>query len=375
MNTPLSYIELSRKRLIGNIKAIRSVLKKGTKISAVIKANAYGHGQNEVAAIIEPHVDYFQVDDIQEFLSLRKITKKPIFVFGYVPKNALGVAVRLGGILTVYDPPQLAEIDRVAAKLGTYAHVHIKIDAFLGRQGVLPKDINRFISAVKKTKRIRFEGIYAHFANLEDTKNQSHARLQIETFMNAVRIFEQKFGQLSTHISSTAGIILLEKELQNPIVRLGIGLYGLWPSEHIRKEFSATISLKPALRWVTHVAQVKTVPAGYPIGYGLTFRTKADTKLAIIPQGYSDGYDRKLSNTGEVLIRGTRCQILGRIAMNMFVADVSHIRNPKPEDEVILLGSQGKETIPAEELAEKTDTINYEIVARINPLLPRIVVY
>ena len=159
------------------------------------------------------------------------------------------------------------------------------------------------------------------------------------------------------------------------LVRPGIGLYGMWPSDDLKERLGKEgLVLKPVLRWVTHIAQVKTLPAGHPVGYGLTFVTSKPTKIAVIPQGYSDGYDRGLSNKGEVLIGGTRCPVLGRVAMNMFVADVSHLESVNREDEVVLLGAQRGERITAEEIAGRLDTINYEITTRISPLLPRIIV-
>ena len=157
------------------------------------------------------------------------------------------------------------------------------------------------------------------------------------------------------------------------IVRLGIGVYGMWPSEHLQYLNKKKITLKPVMRWVTHVAQVKVLPANHPVGYGLTFITKKTTKIAVIPQGYADGLPRALSNSGEVLIKGRRAKILGRVAMNMTVVDVSNIEDIKPEDEVIILGEQGKNKITAEQIAKEAGTINYEVTTRINALLPRII--
>ena len=163
------------------------------------------------------------------------------------------------------------------------------------------------------------------------------------------------------------------KNGKSSLCRLGISLYGMWPSEDLRKKFETKkFKLKPVLRWVTHVAQVKVLPKNHSIGYGLTYITSRPTKIAVIPQGYSDGYDRGLSNKGEVLIQGKRCKVLGRVAMNMFVVDITNIKNIKNEDEVILLGRQGKEEITAEEIADHLETINYEITTRISSLLNRI---
>ena len=179
-----------------------------------------------------------------------------------------------------------------------------------------------------------------------------------------------------SHISATSGVLAYDQDKGlSDIVRPGIGLYGMWPSEDLRKKLeSGKLDFKPVMRWVSHVAQVKTLPPNYSIGYGLTYVTEVAMKVAVIPQGYSDGYDRGLSNKGEVLIGGTRCPVLGRVAMNIFVVDVSHLSGVKAEDEAVLLGGQGDEFITAEELAGKLETINYEITTRISPLLPRVVI-
>ena len=184
------------------------------------------------------------------------------------------------------------------------------------------------------------------------------------------------YKNLERHISASSGAMVYEKNGgKSSLIRPGIMLYGMWPSEDLGKRFKKHgLKLKPVLRWVTHVVQVKTLPKNHPIGYGLTYITKKPTKVAIIPQGYSDGYDRGLSNKGEVLIQGQRCQVLGRVAMNMFVVDVTHLRNIKNEDGVVLLGRQGKEEITTEELAKHLGTINYEITTRILTLLPRVIV-
>jgi len=148
----------------------------------------------------------------------------------------------------------------------------------------------------------------------------------------------------------------------------------MWPSEDLKHKYKNKLALKPALAWKTKIAQIKTLPKGSTIGYGLTYKTKRATRIALIPQGYSDGVDRGLSNKGSVLIKGQRCKILGRVMMNMFVVDISHLPQAQPEDEVILLGKQNKNRISAEEIAQLLDTINYEITTRISPLLPRVVV-
>ncbi|MBU0612006.1 alanine racemase [Patescibacteria group bacterium] len=373
--TPLSYIELSKSNLLYNFRQLKNIAKRGTKFSAVVKSNAYGHGQKEIVKILNPLVDYFQVNSVEELSSLRKITKKKTFLFGYTQKDDLKEAIRLGCILSAFSIGQLKEIEKTAKKLNKKQEIHIPVDALLGREGFLENDLENLFREIKKCKNIKVTGIYAHFANIEDTNNFTHAEKQIKKYNQTIEL-AKKFGfkNLDTHISATSGLLIYEKDKGiNNIIRLGIGIYGLWPSEHIQYEYKNKLELKPVLSWKTKVAQVKNLPAGHTIGYGLTYMTYVPTKIAIIPQGYADGFDRGLSNRGEVLIGGTRCKILGRVAMNMITVDVSHLKNIKAEDEVVFIGRQGSELISAEEIARHIDTINYEVVTRVSSLLPRIV--
>lgn len=372
----LSYIELSKENLRHNVAALKKLCAPQTKIAAVIKGNAYGHYQNLIATLLEKNVDYFQVDDLEELQLLRKVSKKPTLVLGYVPLTELTKLVALKAIPGIYSIEQLNMLNKIGSEQNKKIAVHIKIDALLGRQGILSKEIPNFIKTLKNCTGIKVDGIYSHFSNIEDTSDFTHAQKQLDNFKKTVESFKKAgFKDFKTHISATSGLIVYDS--RNPefdIVRLGIGLYGLWPSEDLKTRFSHKLELKPVLRWVTHIAQIKILPKNFPIGYGLTYVTTKPTKVAVIPQGYSDGYDRGLSNIGEVLIRGKRCPVLGRVAMNMFVVNVSHVKNVNLEDEVVLLGKRGNEEITAEEIAQKLGTINYEVVTRISPLLSRVVV-
>ena len=372
----LSYIEISKENLLHNFNMMKSLARPDVEFISVIKANAYGHGQNKVAKILEDVTDYFQVDDLRELKLLRKVSQKSTLVLGYVARDEMKEAAALNGILSVYDEQQILALNEIAKELEKQVIVHVKIDAYLGRQGVMPENVQAILDVLKKCENLSVDGMYSHFANIEDTSDFSHAQKQIKTFNEAVEIFKNNgYGTIKTHMSASSGIMVWEKKLgQSHLVRPGISLYGMWPSNDLKERLcSETFFLKPVMRWVTHVAQIKTVPMGYSIGYGLTHVTDKISKIAVIPQGYSDGYDRGLSNCGEVLIGGTRCKILGRVAMNMFVVDVSHLENVAAEDEVVLLGTQGKDEITAEEIAEKNETINYEITTRVASLLPRII--
>ncbi|MCM2339130.1 MAG: alanine racemase [Burkholderiales bacterium] len=374
-NSPLSRIELSKNNLIHNFKALKSITK-NTKIIVAIKGNAYGHGQNEVASILEKYVDAFQVNSFSELKLLRKISKKKTFVLGYIQKDNLKETMKLDCVLSLFSLENLEEINKIAKLLKIKQEIHIPIDAYLGREGFLKEGLIEFLKKIKDYKNIKLTGIYAHFANIEDTNNFTHARKQIKKYEEAVKITKKAgFKNIQTHISATSGLLVYEKNKAiNSFVRLGIGIYGLWPSEHIKFLYKNKLELKPVLSWKTKIAQIKNVPAGYTIGYGLTYMTYAPKKIAVIPLGYADGISRNFSNKGEVLIKGEKCKILGRLAMNMFVVDVTHIKDIKNEEEVVILGKQGSEHITADEMANKIGSINYEIVTNISPLLPRVIV-
>ncbi|MBP6911899.1 MAG: alanine racemase [Candidatus Pacebacteria bacterium] len=374
----LSYIEISKNNLLHNVKTLRSLLSKKMHFMAVVKANAYGHGDKEVVSILSPYVDCFQVDDVDELSRIRKLTSKPVLVLGYIAKNEFEKAIHLGCEIAIFSIEQARDLVCVAQKKGIKQKVHIAFDVHLGREGIMPQDAKRTFLELKNMKHLDVVGVYGHFANIEDTSSPDHAKKQMKVFDFVISCARaQGFKNIRTHISATSGVFAYEVKKKNTyhMVRVGIGLYGLWPSEHLQSLYKNTeISLLPVMSWKSHIALVKTLPIGHTVGYGLTYTTSRETKIAVIPQGYSDGYDRDLSNKGEVLIREKRCTVLGRIAMNMFVVDVTHVLDASIGDEVVLLGSQGCETITAEEIAEKIETIQYEIVARINPRLSRKIV-
>lgn len=380
-NSPLSYIEISRENLIHNIKQFRKFLKGDIKIAAVIKANAYGHGDIEIVKIASPYVDYFQVDSIEECERVRKISKSQILILGYLNEDGIRRAIKEKAIICVFDVIHLFKINKIARNNNLKLKIHLAIDSYLGREGIMPNQLEGFIKELKKLNNVILDGVYSHFANIEDTMNSTHAIRQIETYHKCVDTLKNNgFKNIKTHISATSGILVYEKgEKLHNIARLGIGLYGMWPSEHLEYLNKKNIILKPVLRWVTHVAQVKILPANYPIGYGLTYITKKQTKIAVIPQGYYDGLSRSLSNKGEFLIKGKKAKIIGRVAMNMTVVDVSNIKDIMQDDEVVILGEQKVSNqklvkITAEEIADKMGTINYEVTTKISALLPRKIV-
>ena len=248
----------------------------------------------------------------------------------------------------------------------------MKIDALLGRLGVLPEQAGRMAGLIQDAG-LELVSLYAHFSNIEDTTDLGHARKQIAAFKQAYDAVKAVFPGVERHLSATSGLMTVESDLASDWVRLGIGLYGLYPSDELAAS-QASLALRPVLRWVSHLALAKQIPAGHPVGYGLSYIAQRAMVIGIVPQGYSDGYDRGLSNCGEVLVHGQRCPVIGRVAMNMFAIDLTPAPGARAEDQVILLGQQGNDRITAEEMATKLGTINYEAVTRISPLLPRVLV-
>lgn len=343
----------------------------------VVKANAYGHGLETIAASIADQVDWFGVNCIDEALTVTRTgTQKPIAILGHTPLDRLEQVVRNAYRQALYRLDVARVLSQWAQKLNTVARVHLKIETGTNRQGVALPELKDFLNEVRKLPALEIEGAYTHFANIEDTLDPSFAQSQLQRFRNGLAELERA-GVRPKHVhgSATAGA-LLYPEMNFTLVRVGIGAYGVWPSRETQiaaRERGRMIALSPVLSWKTRIAQVKQIQAGDYVGYGLTFEAVRPMQVAIVPVGYYDGYDRKLSNTGRALVCGKPVSIVGRVAMNMTMLDVSGT-TAQVDDEVVLLGWQGNAEIRVEEMAEKTGTIPYEVLARINPLLPRAVV-
>ena len=373
-------IEVSRSALVHNIREFRRII--GTKrlFLGVVKANAYGHGLLETGRIaVAEGVDWLGVNSVEEGAALREAgIDAPVLVLGYTPLGSLEEAVALDLRLTVYNRESIKSLAALAARSRKTVRLHVKVETGTWRQGVVPKDLAGFVRDIRKHQGLVIEGLSSHFANIEDTTKHDYPRLQLECYRTACRDLEA--GGLRVpikHMSCTASTILFPEPDFN-LARVGIGLYGLWPSKETflssELEKKERLSLKPVLSWKARIAQIKKVPSGAFLGYGCTYRTTRPTVLAVIPVGYYDGYDRRLSNAAHVLVRGRRAPVRGRVAMDFFMADITDIPGVRLEDEATLIGAAGRERIAAEDLAALAGTIGYEVLARINPLIPRVVV-
>ncbi len=373
-----TWVEISRSALVSNAKVFRCRVRAGVNVMAVVKSNAYGHGLVEAAKVLQPHLDWFGVDNVDEGLALRRAgIRKPILMLGFTPSWRMAEAVREELRMTVSSLEQIRAARAASVRAGKKARVHLKVETGTTRQGVDLRALPEALTLLTASKGLLLEGLSTHYANIEDATDHQYAAGQLETYQDALRILEANgIVPEIRHTACTAAAILYPDTHFN-MVRVGVGLYGIWPSAETRLEAEAKnleIDLKPVLTWKTRIAQLKDVKRGTPVSYGLTERMPRDGRLAVLGVGYWDGYDRGLSSVGEVLVRGRLAKVMGRVCMNMCMIDVTGIPDVKAEDEVVLLGTDGKSSISAESMAAKLQTIPYEVVTRINPLTPRILV-
>ncbi len=374
----LKWIEIEDSAPDWNLQQLKSCsANESVLFCAVVKSNAYGHGAREFTSLL-PSADWFAVNSLDEGLELRQFgIKRPILLLGHVLMEKLSEAIDADLRLTVYNIETLEKLEEILQK-DTICRIHVKIETGTGRQGILPENVPEFLRRASGIDGLEIEGMLTHFANIEDTLNHDFAEKQLGIFKEVLETV-RKSGIFPSiiHTACTAATILFPETHFN-MLRTGVGLYGLWPS---RETFLSAQSngipvpeLRPVLSWKTRIAQIKELPAGSYIGYGCTYRTNRKTRLGVLPVGYADGYDRKCSNSAHVLVRRKRAPILGRVCMNLVMVDLTDIPEASLEDTVVLLGKDGNEIITAEMMAEWVGTINYEIVTRISPFIPRVIV-
>lgn len=374
-----TWVEIDERALTSNITALRSLLNPGARFCAVLKANAYGHGLVEVARIAgRAGVDAFAVAGVEEALVLRGMFPSAlIVVLGYTLRDRYEEALTANIHLTVYDKDSVLALETVAARRACTAFAHLKIESGMGRQGVLPEQLYEMLEVIGQSAHVSLAGLSTHFANADEAGDSRFATQQFTVFQQCVTaVQEAGFHPEWVHAANSAATILYP-DTHGTLARVGAAMYGFWPSEateRVSRRHNLPLELQPVLTWKTRVAQVKSLAAGTPVGYGLTETLRKNSRVAVLPVGYWDGYDRGISSVADVLINGTRCKVVGRISMNMTVVDVSAVAQVEPEQEVILIGRSGRFVVSADELAVRAETIPYEILTRINPLLPRVVV-
>lgn len=359
--------------VVYNLEQMHQNLKPETKIMGVIKTDAYGHGAVQIGRELErlPYVFGMAAATAEEALILRECgIKKPVLVLGYVFPYAYGELIKNEVRMTVFRKDMIEEINECAGRTGKKAIVHIKVDTAMSRIGVKPDESGlSFVRECLSMKNITVEGVFTHFAKA-DEKDKKAVRTQLSAFQSFLDLSDEETGYdfPIRHCSNSAGIVEL-KDANMDMVRAGITLYGLWPSEEVSRDI---ISLKPVLSLKSHIVYVKEISKGTCVSYGGTFQAKDDMRIATIPVGYGDGYPRSLSNKGSVLIQGKRAAVLGRVCMDQFMVDVTDIPAAKEGDEVTLIGRDGEAIITMEELGALSGRFNYELACDLGKRIPRV---
>jgi len=366
-----AWAEINLGAVAQNMQEIRRVTAPTAGILAVVKANAYGHGAVEVSKVaLASGASWLGVARVSEGVELREAgIDAPVLVLGYLTPDQYSEAIRYQLTQAVYTLDMGIALSEVAAKLGTRAKVHIKVDTGMGRLGWY--DSSQLVQDVLKLARqpnLELEGIFTHFA-AADEKDKSYTLQQLHKFTEIIEKLRQNGLEFPLRHAANSAAIMELPATHLDLVRAGIILYGLYPSQEVDR---SKISLTPVMSLKARVAYVKKVPAGFKVSYGCTYETSRDTVIATISIGYADGYTRLLSSRGEVLLNGRRAPVIGRICMDQLMVDVSNIPDVKIGDEAVLIGRQMGEEISADEIAAALGTINYEVTCMVNHRVPRV---
>lgn len=372
------WIEVRTAALRDNLSLFRSLIGEATRFAAVVKANAYGHGLSLVAPLVAPHVDWFAVHRAEEARAIRELgLAHPVLVMGPITAADCRHLDRDTHVLVSCSEV----VDCLADHLdttGVAVPVHIKVDTGTSRQGVSLGGIPGLCEAAT-SRGLKVVGVATHFANIEDTLEHDFARRQLATFKEAVATVRGLGIDPPWIHAGCSAAALLFRDADFTLTRVGISMYGHWPSRETRLSWQTVhprggLQLEPILSWKTIVGQLQEVDAGETVGYGRTWTALRATRLAVLPIGYSDGYPRALGNCARVLVGGRLAPVVGRVCMNIILVDVTDIPQTRVGDEVVLLGRDGDSEVSAEELASLSGTINYELLSRLGCHIPRRVV-
>ena len=373
-----TWAEVNIDALKHNFDAIRAAADRKARIICVIKADAYGHGAVFLGKLYEKMgADGFAVSNIEEAMQLRENgIHLPVLILGFTPASLAGELAVHHISQAVFSEEYARELSAEAVKQNVQVGIHIKVDTGMSRIGFLYQNIQRDGEAVLQMERacqqpnLVPEGIFTHFARADEENGAEATKKQYALFLSFTDRIEKELGYRVPirHCSNSAGIVSYP-DYNMDMVRAGITMYGLWPSEEVPRN---VIRLEPALSLHSHIAYVKEIEAGTPVSYGGTYVADHTTRVATIPVGYGDGYPRSLSGKGYVLICGKRAPIIGRVCMDQFMVNIDGIPEAGEGDPVTLIGTDGAETITAEELGDLSGRFNYELVCDINPRVPRI---
>ncbi len=370
MNEKLrTFAEINLDAVESNFNSLKSFTSDKTKLCAVIKADGYGHGAAALAEFLSEKADYFAVATADEAFELRKNgIAKPILILSYVHADLYEALINADISMTIFTSEQAEKLSAAAQKVKKNAHIHLAVDTGMSRIGFdLSEESVKAIKTISSLKSISLDGIFSHYA-CADSSDYSVTEEQTEKFNNFIAECEKSGISFPVrHICNSAAIPNNKQHFD--MVRMGISLYGLYPSDEIDK---SKITLIPAMTLKSHIIHIKEVKKGQGISYSHTFKADKNMRIATVCAGYADGYPRALSNTGRVLVCGQFANITGRVCMDQFMIDVSDIPNVKIDDEVILFGTDGINSITAEEIGKKSMSFNYEVVCSIARRVPRV---
>ncbi len=368
-NRWLTWAEIDLDAIAHNVRQLKRHIGERVELMAVVKANAYGHGAAPVArTALKSGASRLAVNRAVEGIELRRAgIAAPILILGYFPPWEAEAVVRHNLTPTVTEREVASALAEAAARQGKAVPLHVKVDTGMGRFGLLPEEVVDFVKSLADFPNLRLEGLYTHFATADEA-DKSHTRRQFGVFLQVLKRLEEAGIEVPVRHAANSAATLDLPETHLDMVRCGIAIYGLYPSA----EVSRSVALRPAMSLKSRVARLRTLPAGSCISYGCTYVTSSPTRVALVPVGYGDGYHRLLSNRGQVLIRGRRAPILGRVCMDQLVVDVSGIPGVRLDDEVVVFGRQGEEEISAEEVAAWAETINYEVTTSVLPRVTRV---
>lgn len=368
-----AWVEVNRKKALHNFSEVRRAVGPDVKICAVVKADSYGMGASELSKMyLENGVHMFAVAVISEALELRKeIKDKDILILGYTPEEFYDDAINNDITLSIYNYELAEKLNDAAHRINKKAKIHIMVETGMNRLGFFPTEENADkVAAIAKMKNISIEGAFSHQARA-DEKDKTTAHRQAERFISFMNMLEKRNVKIPVkHIANSATIIDMP-EYYFDMVRPGIILSGFYPSDEVSRQeykFEICVTLK------ARVANVKTIEPGEGVSYGHLYKATKPTVVGTIPLGYADGYSRLLSNRGYIVVKGVKCPILGKVCMDQFMADLSHVDNPKIGDEAIIYGDGTDGAMTAEDVADMRGTISYEVLTNLSKRLPRIYV-
>lgn len=366
-----AWAEIDLGAVAHNMNEIRRATKPSAKVMAAVKANAYGHGAVEVSkTALENGADWLGVARVAEGIALRQAgIDAPILILGFISPEQSGDVVKHRLSQAVYTKNMALALAEAAAREGIRVKVHLKVDTGMGRIGwVADPEAEKEILEIASEPNLELEGIFTHFATA-DSSDKTYAMEQFSRFQELIEDLRKHGLEFPIKHAANSAAIMELPETHLDMVRAGIIVYGLYPSDEVDRKY---VLLRPALALKALVALVKKVPAGFKVSYGCTFTSSRPTVIATLPLGYADGYSRLLSSKGEALLHGCRAPVVGRVCMDQLMVDVGHIPGVKIGDEAVLIGRQGGEEISADEVAAKLGTISYEITCMVSGRVPRV---